>query len=408
MTDTDARPHLYTIHGIGKRGTEWQEQMASIASSFFQCKAIEYDEFFNFGWLKVIAETLYVVLILFVCVVLWTLRYFQDPRAIFLFILAAALGCVCVFRCAQMRRSKAIDKVYLSLDRGAHGGPRPHIIAHSLGTYLLCEVLEKYTNVHVLNVIMCGSVVKRSYSWQGKRSRVNQVFNEIAGRDIWANLARFLTTAIPGMGPSGSNGFDGDAVDRALINPEKVRTGCSIRSMCCSRHGSDGPPCTSLVHNVRYPKLKHCDFFVGTGHMRSYWLPRLLGYDPALFRQFQEACHDCNIAWKGPPDKYNKAFVYLQTSCWGWAEEFGSLQAYAERQITLDFPNLWSHEVVARLAAISIGQVWSLTAQAANESHKIGDKDSKLMVFLDPRQALRVSTKVTTDEFIKRRPNNRP
>lgn len=87
-------------------------------------------------------------------------------------------------------------------------GPRPDVIAHSLGTLLLGQALEAAPTLKVGRVILAGSILRPDFDWEQvfQRGQVEQVLNHWGRRDIWTRFAQF---AIPGSGPSGAGGFAG-------------------------------------------------------------------------------------------------------------------------------------------------------------------------------------------------------
>lgn len=88
------------------------------------------------------------------------------------------------------------------------------IIAHSFGTFLVAFALLRCTNVKVHRLILCGSIVPRTFPWAKLRERLEvidaanfpqvHVINDCGWRDIWPVLAHSITF---GYGPSGRFGF---------------------------------------------------------------------------------------------------------------------------------------------------------------------------------------------------------
>src|SRR5262249_46329623 len=112
----------------------------------------------------------------------------------------------------------------------------------------------------------------------------------------------------------------------------------------CSRC-SDAPP-ACILHNVRFARFRHSDFFITRTHAESQWLPVLWGYDPAVFRRYLRLCtetvvlreqlapdgcpdHQRIAAWKQP--RLARRVADLGGKRWPWTKgetvnEF--LQAY--------------------------------------------------------------------------------
>src|SRR5262249_51900099 len=46
----------------------------------------------------------------------------------------------------------------------------PSVIAHSFGTYIIAQVMEKHPEVRFDKMIFCGSIVRKQYSWTNRRN----------------------------------------------------------------------------------------------------------------------------------------------------------------------------------------------------------------------------------------------
>jgi pimeloyl-ACP methyl ester carboxylesterase len=120
---------------------------------------------------------------------------------------------------------------------------RPSIIAHSLGTYLVAKVLEKYDVVRFDKVILCGSIVRPDFDWSSRLTdgQVNLVRNDYGKLDIWPLLAELI---VPDAGPSGASGFTGK-----------------------------GATHDNFVQQA-FPQYKHSDYFHRL-HFTDHWIPTL-------------------------------------------------------------------------------------------------------------------------------------
>jgi O-acetyl-ADP-ribose deacetylase (regulator of RNase III) len=122
---------------------------------------------------------------------------------------------------------------------------RLSIIAHSYGTYLTAHALRQATGVKVSVLILCGSIVPRTFPWHTFADRLGivdehdygnvRVINDCGWRDVWPVFAHTITW---GYGSSGRFGF---------------RTG--------------------LVKD-RFYDLRHSDFFEAD-HVNAYWVPAI-------------------------------------------------------------------------------------------------------------------------------------
>jgi hypothetical protein len=83
----------------------------------------------------------------------------------------------------------------------------PSVIAHSFGTYIVANAIEKYAEIRFDRVIFCGSIVRKDFEWDSlvRTGRVGAILNECGGKDIWVKLAEW---SIPNAGASGSSGFN--------------------------------------------------------------------------------------------------------------------------------------------------------------------------------------------------------
>lgn len=82
----------------------------------------------------------------------------------------------------------------------------PDVIAHSFGTWLVAEALDRNETLRIGRLILLGSVVRPTYPWQKliDRNQIDAVLNHGATDDQWVPRAQFF---IPGSGPGGKHGF---------------------------------------------------------------------------------------------------------------------------------------------------------------------------------------------------------
>lgn len=115
----------------------------------------------------------------------------------------------------------------------------PSIVAHSFGSYLLGYALLRYPFLRFDKVLLCGSILPRSFPWTQliERGQVQSVRNEYGSEDLWTRLAAWF---VPGTGSSGIHGFE-------------------------AQH--------ARFEQVRF-SYRHSEYF-DRAHMRSEWLPFL-------------------------------------------------------------------------------------------------------------------------------------
>lgn len=117
---------------------------------------------------------------------------------------------------------------------------RPSIVAHSFGSYVLGESMQKYREIKFDKIILCGSILPKDFDWPELlgRNQVWRVKNEFGLRDKWASMTgRF----VPRTGSSGLSGFD---YQSECIQPE------------------------------RFEYHEHSDYFK-PGHCETNWIPFL-------------------------------------------------------------------------------------------------------------------------------------
>jgi hypothetical protein len=105
-------------------------------------------------------------------------------------------------------------------------GPRPDVIPHSFGTWILGHMLAstdlELADLAVGRVVLLGSILRPSFSWGDvvARGRAEAVLNHYGTNDYWAGLGGYV---IYDAGPSGRRGFDHiveSEDDQRIINRE--------------------------------------------------------------------------------------------------------------------------------------------------------------------------------------------
>ena len=119
------------------------------------------------------------------------------------------------------------------------GAERPSIVAHSFGSYVLGNALLRYPYLRFDKVLLCGSILPRSFPWQLllERGQVQAVRNEYGRHDVWTQAVAWF---VAGTGPSGLVGF---SATHARLEQERF-------------------------------EFEHSEYFE-RGHMENRWLPFL-------------------------------------------------------------------------------------------------------------------------------------
>lgn len=109
-------------------------------------------------------------------------------------------------------RKKAVDNLYKQLVEwlSEHDAKKFYLVAHSFGTYILAEAIERIIkdnrSINIECVILCGSVLKSSYDWNRVRgSRNFKIINECGTNDFILWLSNVFAL---GLGMAGKTGFN--------------------------------------------------------------------------------------------------------------------------------------------------------------------------------------------------------
>jgi hypothetical protein len=102
-------------------------------------------------------------------------------------------------------------------------GPRPDVIAHSFGTWMLGHALAstdpEVADLAVGRVVLLGSILRPNFPWAEiiARGRAEAVLNHYGTADSWAGIGGYV---IYDAGPSGRRGFDPtpDSGGQPIIN----------------------------------------------------------------------------------------------------------------------------------------------------------------------------------------------
>lgn len=96
----------------------------------------------------------------------------------------------------------------------------PSVVAHSLGTYLLAQAMEKWPDDIVFDqIVLCGAIVRTDFPWSKAHDsgHFRRCLNDYGRADIWCSIAQWF---IRDAGPSGRQGFH-DSAGGALLQHER-------------------------------------------------------------------------------------------------------------------------------------------------------------------------------------------
>ncbi|MEP0941211.1 MAG: hypothetical protein ABJH63_10255 [Rhizobiaceae bacterium] len=109
-------------------------------------------------------------------------------------------------------RRQPIERVHKEIREVRKKNPEAdiQIIAHSYGTHTICTILERFDDIRLSRLVLCGSVVRSDYNWSRVSDQIAPsdegpaIINECGTKDIWPVLARSTTW---GYGSTGTFGF---------------------------------------------------------------------------------------------------------------------------------------------------------------------------------------------------------
>jgi pimeloyl-ACP methyl ester carboxylesterase len=342
---------VITVHGVNTSG-KWQKQIRDVLWPHFDCKPIKHRYYRWLGGTKLVLEP-YALLLALVCYWLllrWDVIPVKTSRFL---IIALILGIG--HAGSYLRRHLAWKSFRKDLSEILQKHPRPHLIAHSLGTYLSSRAHRQLPFAQFKRMIMVGCVLDPHLPWATMRTQDEKSFdavrNEVAHKDWVVRVASYLDRLIPGFGGAGYSGFKGDS---NCIHDVK------LLNLRCPQCPTDGQ--LALIHNAICRHLGHSDAFIGPAHAALYWLPFLWGYEPGEFVTFLDLCQRAYDAFTAK-SYTNVARLHKQLHQATWGGE-GTLEHNVKIEIELRFPVGASTEVEPLKVDEVVRNVWILVARA--------------------------------------------
>jgi pimeloyl-ACP methyl ester carboxylesterase len=299
------RPVLL-VHGINSSG-KWQDQVSQVLNPHFKVVKVKYWHYRWLGATKLLFEPWGFVLFgsaaYFIAV-----PYLPKLPAI---LIALLLGLLMSYFFAPIRRNYARRSVVEQGD-SAFAFDRPHIIAHSFGTYLTGSALINIPALHARRVVLVGCVLSSKLNWRalkGKKPRAfDAVRNDWTNKDSVVRLASIIERRIPDFGHAGLTGFDLDpGWVHSVAHPDLECSSCSA--------GSD-----ALIHNFDCSGLGHSDAFLGRAHTVHFWLPFLWEIGSREYGALLDYCEAANDAFDtGDNGKMSIVEDELLRTVWKWA-----------------------------------------------------------------------------------------
>src|SRR5262249_32978315 len=245
---------VITIHGVNP-DRNWQERVGRVLAPHFDCKTFTYHGYDTIlGPVRAIAS-IEAFLIIFVISATFILIFARNwiVATILLFV-AGILSLALSVPAASLMRKHYVNFIKRQVNSASAAYGRPHVVAHSLGTYLIGSVLAKFHDIHLGNVVLVSSVLPSAYPWaslvEERPECVLNVRNELGTADRVTKLVAKIQWLVPELGASGVDGFDGQ--------PTVIHTSKSALTVC--------DQCVNTpvkVHNVPLEKYGHSTEFLG-------------------------------------------------------------------------------------------------------------------------------------------------
>ncbi|HJY86440.1 MAG TPA: hypothetical protein VKE24_06335 [Candidatus Acidoferrales bacterium] len=269
---------VITVHGVNPdRG--WQRAVHEVLEPHFACIAHDYPDYdtvigpvraVSNVWLLAISGMALLLGIGAAVLGIW----WMTGYAALVFAIAFPLGLVLGWRSRVACTKRLMRHIADKVQSGS-----PHVIAHSLGTYLVGRVIRKYTSVTFANVLLVSCVLPRDFAWgqivKERPRSIRAVRNEFGTSDWVVKTLRWISWLARDLGTAGDRGFH---EVRGLIHtlPTPVR---------------DCPACDrrrARVHNAPLQEYGHSEVFLGRRHARELWLPFLWGFPADELNEYLE------------------------------------------------------------------------------------------------------------------------
>jgi len=396
---------LFSLHGINSEG-EWQHGIQTVLDKFFQYTPLQYRQYRNLPlavWRLGGDVLLLLIGVALPIFWLWT-RPSVDAKWLLSLEIGFFVGAIVTNIYNRVCMQRVTEAIHSDIRAPLGGYGKPSIVAHSLGTLLISRALERFDGLSLDTVILHGCVVDRMFPWELMLNRIENVFNEIGGVDPVPWIAGVLRFSVPRIGTAGATGFSGPVVTGVHSNPSEVGPIIFRGECCCEAHkllqSSD------LVHNVRYTRVGHSGYHKGMFHAKDFWLPRLLGYDPILYRKFYEFCVEIVIAQRGLRYEYEERRKAFLGTCFGWhpgALRYGILAEIQETDGVI-VPAVKVGELlnqIVHLLSKTVSDMLNLfpLPGRALEPVTLPPQGDKRWNLLDPRSALKASVEASLESW---------
>jgi pimeloyl-ACP methyl ester carboxylesterase len=271
---------VITIHGVNpNRG--WQPAVHKVLAPHFEYMGYDYNDYDSFlGPIRAVANI--TTLALAVLLIIGALIAVRPWGSALLIIGAGAILLILSGFSAWYKRTKCAERLKTAIDNRLPVG-MTHVIAHSLGTYLIGRILKKFPDIQLGNVILVSTVLPRSYPWKRILTEnpmgARNVRSEFGRSDIVVRAVGWISWLVRDLGNAGLRGF--------LEVEDWVHTSSSPITACLVCGGRAVPV---PVHNVPLREFGHSNQFLGRRHAQLLWLPYLWNFGVGEFSQYLEVC----------------------------------------------------------------------------------------------------------------------
>jgi len=270
----DKRKPVLLVHGIQSDGA-WQEEIEPVLRRFFRPVPVKYGHFRKAGPLLVMAEP--IILLIAATLALYSI-YVGGMIGMAMAGIAMVVAAFAFTTLGLSFRRAAALKTYYKLAGDALLA-RPHVIAHSFGTYLTGRLLLEVPAAAAHRVVLVGCVLPTTFDWRGLVSagKVRAIRNDFSRKDRVVWFAGIAGRIRKELGSAGRDGFKTTEA-HALDSPDKICAQCEAGR--------------GALHNVNCSDLEHSGALVTRLHAAKYWLPYLWGLDTGEYNTLVDMCEE--------------------------------------------------------------------------------------------------------------------
>lgn len=334
-----------TIHGINSDG-DWQKEVGRVLEPHFRHIPLHYEQFRRLGWPRILSGRL---------------------------------------------RRQALESVVRQFSQEVVAGDRPHLIAHSFGTWIAAQLMKR-PGVSFNRVVFAGSTLPANFDWEGELADNRGAFYDLTNeRGVQDSVVAMAGTT--GKVCAGEVGFRGPV--------ELIHDTGALRDSCPLCKGLE-VKAQACIHNLRWKDFKHSDWFVGSSHSANLWLPYLWGFPPEEYSEFIETClRLAEMDSRGEWLNMKQAEKDFQARRWSWTKRghaMVSLSEYVASNI-VEYLRLNGHQSdqdkVENIRDRAIRLIWIIIGEAIEERRKpFAEQQENLILRLHPQLA--ISTAIDT------------